>query len=545
MSLLDSLPPGAQPDTDIVTSKVLINGSPLSNEIDLAQITIGKSFNKIAWARLVFLDGSASDQDFPLSDDDKFKPGNPITVQLGYGGQANTVFDGIIIKHAIKVRQNGQSTLLIEAKDKAVKLAFPRNSAYYLNSKDSDVITQLATGLQTDVDDTRITHAQLVQFDSSNWDFIVTRAEANKMMVLTDDGKLSVKALSTSGNPVYTATYGQDMYEFDAEMDARRQADSITSRSWDYTSQATEESDPGAANFSENGNISSADLGQVLGADVVLLHSGHLASQQLQAWSDSYALRNRLSKAVGRLRVDGNSSVKPGNLITLKGVGDRFNGNVLVTGILHQFDGNWYTDIQFGWRDEWFFTKEDVNDAPAGGLLPAISGLQVGRVTDLDDTDQGGQYRVKVEVPIIKSGETGIWARVSTLDAGSNRGTYFRPQKGDEVVLGFLNGDPREAIILGYMHSKNNKQSPLPIDNGALQYGYVSQKGVSLIFDDTNQRLTLKTPSGKAIVFNDGSNAIALSDDNGNTITLDSSGITIQAGSGKNVTIKGLKVMIN
>ncbi len=543
MSLLDSLPPGSAPDTDVVSSKVLVNGSPLSNEIDLAQITIGKSFNKIAWAKLVFIDGSASDQDFALSDDDKFKPGNPITVQLGYQGETDTVFDGIIVKHSIKVRQNGQSTMFIEAKDKAIKMAFPRNSAYYPNAKDSDVIAQLATGLDTDIAPTTVTHSQLVQFDCSNWDFVVTRAEANKMMVLTDDGKLIVKTLSTSGDSVFTATYGSNIYEFEAEMDARRQSASIISRSWDYTKQATEESDPGTTDFAENGNISSDDLGQVLGADMVLMHTGHLTSPQLQAWSDSYALRNSLSKAVGRVRVEGNGDVKPGDMITLEGVGDRFNGDVLVTGILHQFDGDWYTDIQFGWREEWFFTKEDVIDAPAAGLLPGINGLQTGVVTDLNDTDQGGQYRVKVKVPIIKSGETGIWARVATLDAGNNRGTYFRPQKGDEVILGFLNDDPREAIILGYLHSKSGNKSPLPIDTGSLQYGYVSAEGVSMIFDDTNKRLTLTTPSGKAIIFNDDSKAISLSDDHGNSITMDGSGITIQSGSA--ITIKGATVAIN
>ena len=37
-------------------------------------------------------------------------------------------------------------------------------------------------------------------------------------------------------------------------------------------------------------------------------------------------------------------------------------------------------------------------------------------------------------------------------DAGENRGSFWRPEIGDEVVLGFLNSDPRDAIILGMLN---------------------------------------------------------------------------------------------
>ncbi|HEY4150644.1 MAG TPA: type VI secretion system tip protein VgrG [Chitinophagaceae bacterium] len=544
--MLDSLPPGTSAPTDTVTGKVYINGTVLSNEISLAQVTVNKTFNKISWAKLVFFDGSASDRDFPLSNDDKFKPGSTIKVQLGYSGNADTVFEGIIVKHAIKIQRDGTSLLMIEAKDKAITLTAPRTSAYYINSLDSDVITSLATGLTTDIDATTVTQSQLVQFDSTSWDFIVTRAEANGMLVLTDDGKLQVKKPSTTGSPVLTATYGQNIWEFEAEMDARRQSKSVKSLSWDFTQQATEQSNNGSAVYTENGNLSSDQLGAVLAADVVLNHPGHLASQQLQGWADSYALRNHLSKAAGRVRIEGNATVKPGNMITLVGVGDRFNGNVFVTGVLHHYEGWWHTDIQFGWREEWFYKKEDVIDKPAGGLLPGINGLQIGIVKDVNDTDNGGQYRVKVHVPTISTGNVGIWARVATLDAGDQRGVYFRPQQGDEVVLGFLDNDPREAIILGYLHSKSNKQSPLPEIANTLQYGFVTQQKLKLIFDDTNKRMTLRVPSGsgeKTIILNSAAGGLEISDENSNSIKMDASGISIQAGG--NVIIKGKKVSIN
>ncbi len=224
---LTSLPPGSNDATDVVSLTILADGAPLNNEIGISHVVVNKTFNKVASAKLVFLDGSASDRDFPLSNEDTLKPGNEITVQLGYHGEVETVFSGIIVKHAIKARQQGASVLVIEAKDKAIKLTGSRKSAYFINKTDSDAIAELAGDLETDVETTTVTHKQLMQFDATDWDFICTRAEANGMLVLTDDGTLTVKKPSTDSEVVLTATYGANIFEFEAEMDARRQVQQV------------------------------------------------------------------------------------------------------------------------------------------------------------------------------------------------------------------------------------------------------------------------------------------------------------------------------
>ncbi|MCW3090721.1 MAG: hypothetical protein JWP81_1790 [Ferruginibacter sp.] len=541
-----SIPSTGPATGNVVTRKVFINNIELSNEITVSQLTVSKSFNKIAYAKVVFVDGTVASRDFVLSNDDKFKPGSEIKIQLGFDGNPVTIFEGIIVKHGIKIRQIGSSLLMIEAKDKAIKLTGARKSAYFINKTDKDIITALATGLDTsNVEGTTFSHEQMVQFETTNWDFIVTRAEANGMLVFTDDSKLVIKK-PVIGAPLFTATYGVNIWEFEAEMDARRQSQSVAGYSWDYTHQAAENSTPGSSDLAENGNVPSTNLGAVIGAAIKLNHSGHLKQDQLQDWADAYAMRNHISKAVGRVRIQGSAEVKPGITIALAGVGDRFNGNVYVTGVMHHFEGSWQTDIQFGWRDEWFYKKEEVMEKPAAGLLPGVNGLLIGLVLNVVDDVDGGQYRVKVHIPSFTTGNEGVWARVATLDAGAGRGVYFRPQVSDEVVLGFLSDDPRQPVILGYLHSKDSKKSPLPETEGNLEYGIVTQEKLKLIFDDTNKKLTISVPAGastKAIIIND-SGAMELKDENKNSIKMDASGITIEAGSG-NVTIKGTQVLIN
>jgi Rhs element Vgr protein len=539
-----SLIPG-QSDSPVITAKVYINGVVLGTDVSLMEISVSCIFNKIAGAKLRFLSGAdtISSRNNVLSNDDRFKPGNEIKVQLGYDGTADTVFEGIIIKHGIKYSYSGGPELLIEAKDKAIRLTGARKSAYFIQKTDSDIIQQLAAGLSPEVGSTSYTHKQAVQFDVTDWDFLLMRAEAAGMLVHTDNNKLVVKKPVIAA-PVITATIGNNVRDFEADMDARKVAQSITSQSWDYSQQTLEASQAGAAVFSEAGNISASELGAVIGAEPKLSHTGHLEQTQLQDWTDAADMRRLLAKIAGRLRIDGSAALKPGVSMKLDGFSDRFNGNVFVTGVQHYYNGMWYSDVQFGLRDDWFYKKEDVMDKPAKGLLAGVNGLQIGVVMDVSDPDS--QYRVKVKLPMVGD-EEAIWARVATLDAGDQHGSYFRPQIGDEAVLGFLNDDPREALILGYLHNKDTQASPLPVDNGALQYGFITKEGVKLILDDTNRSMKLMVTTssgGKSIIINDSSGAMELKDEHGNTIKMEASGITIQAGKG-NVTIKGTQVLIN
>ena len=69
-----------------------------------------------------------------------------------------------------------------------------------------------------------------------------------------------------------------------------------------------------------------------------------------------------------------------------------------------------------------------------------------------------GNHRIQVRLPFVAQTPTGtqsegIWARLSTLYAGDKRGFVFRPEIGDEVIVGFINNDPNDAIVLGATHS--------------------------------------------------------------------------------------------
>ena len=236
----------------------------------------------------------------------------------------------------------------------------------------------------------------------------------------------------------------------------------------------------------------------------------------------------RLARLRGRARCQGFSGIQPGGIIQISGIGARFQGKLYVSGVRQTVaGGNWETDVQFGLNPELFAETYNLRPLPAAGVIPSVSGLQMGVGTALAN-EPGGEERSKCRLPLIDPNDDGTWARLATLDAGNNRGTYFRPEIGDEVVVGFLDNDPRHPVILGQCNS-SAKPSPQPAADANDLKGYVSRQKLVFTFDDAKKAITIGTPGGNSITLSDDAQSIVIQDQNNNKLTLDSGGITVES----------------
>lgn len=522
---------------DLVTFKILIEGLQISSAYQIKNISVEKEINRIPFAQLVFFDGEAASQDFNLSNEDLLIPGKKIEIKAGYHNDEETIFKGIIIKHSIKIRESN-SVLIVECRDEAVKMTIGRKSNFYYESKDSDIIEEIIGkySLESDIESTSFTNKEMVQYRTSDWDFIMTRAQINGQICTVDDGKIKISKPDFSQTEIETVAFGSTLLDFDAEMDARNQFNTITAYGWNPSEQEIVEaaaSDPG---ISLNGNISTSDLAEVISLEnLELKHGGNYNSTQLQNWSDAKSLFQQISKTRGRVKFQGIPTVKPGMILKLEGVGDRFNGKIFISAVRHEIaEGNWTVDAEFGMNPKWFSETYDVSELPAAGIIPAVSGLQIGVVSQLE-SDPDGEDRILVKIPIINNDEQGIWTRVATLDAGDNRGSFFLPEIGDEVIVGFINDDPNHAVILGMLHS-SAKPAPLKASDDNHEKGFVTRSEMKLLFNDDKKSIIIETPAGKKVTIDENSGVIKIEDENRNIITMDNNGIAME--SGKDFSIK-------
>ncbi|WP_374454965.1 type VI secretion system tip protein VgrG [Nocardioides sp.] len=535
MSDATVIPTPATPD--VCSISLLIDGEEISTAFHVLSASVFRELNRIPTASVQLRDGEASQQTFPASNTEHFVPGRPIEIRLGYRGETETVFKGLVVTHRIRVRKNG-SLLSLECRDEAIRMTRGRRSRLHLDTTDGDLIDGLIGeyGLQRDVASTKPTLHEVVQYDATDWDFVVCRAEANGHVVAVRDGTVTVRPPSTDASPVVAARFGATVLELDAEIDARHQVPGVTATTWNATDQEVVEVDGSEPSLPNSGNLSPRDLADVLGGDpVVVRHGGGLGDPELQALADAHLLRGRLAKVRGRVRFQGFSGVTAGDVVEVNGIGDRFAGPQLVSGVRHTFaNGNWETDVAFGLKPETQLERFQVTALPAAGLLPSVNGLQVGIVLALEG-DPDGDDRIQVRLPLVSTGENGVWARVATLDAGAGRGTCFRPELDDEVVVGFLDGDPRRPVVLGQCHS-SAKPAPVPGADDNHVKGYVSRSKLKLTFDDDGKVASLETPEGNRLSLSETDKAVTIEDQNGSSITLDAHGITLE--SSKDIVLK-------
>jgi Rhs element Vgr protein len=517
---------------DMITYDLLVDGFTLDSSYQVIAVSVKKEVNRIPSATIILRDGEAADGEFSLSNSADFVPGKEIEVKIGRDSDNTTVFVGVIVKHRIRVRESGEGVLIVDCRDKCVRMSVGRRNRYFEDSKDSDVIEHLIgqySGLDKDVEATNLEHAELVQHHCTDWDFLLSRADVNGRLVIVDDGKVQVKKPDTSADAALSVAYGTTLLEFEAEMDARTQWRTVEAKAWDYRNQAMFTRSADTSPVSEPGNLSGSTLAETIDLEKFeLRHSGHLVEAELQAWTEAAMLKSRLAKVCGRAKFFGFAEIKPGQLIELQGVGDRFNGKAFVSAVRQDVgNGAWDTHVQFGMPLRWFHRSPEIMDALAAGLLPGVQGLQIGKVVQLQD-DPNGEHRILVRLPIIDNSAPGIWARVASLDAGGDRGAFFRPEIDDEVVVGFVNGDPRDSLVLGMLHS-SAKPAPLEAQDDNHEKGFQTRSKMRLLFNDDTKTITIDTPQGNSIVLDEDSNSITVKDHNDNKVVMNSKGIGLES----------------
>lgn len=526
------------PSSDRPTYRILINGDELPRELNVLALEVLNEFNRVASAKVVLADGEVASETFAQSSGEYFVPGNEIEIELGYSEENEPVFKGVIVKQRIASRNNA-SVLEVHCKHAAFRMTQSEKYAVFEESTDQDAISQIANNYDISVstESTDVVHLNLVQYKSTDWDFLVNRAEANGHVVVCDGNELKTINHEVSGSPDFSLLYGSTIISFEAELDGRLQEEKLVSRGWSYANQDSIEQEVEEGDMSGIGNLNSETLATNLENNEETSHyTGLEKNEELEAMAKAEQKRRRLSKVRASVLAQGLPDAAPGKTAELNGLGDRFNGNALVSGVAHIYkNGTWKTRLQLGVDSKSHL--ERFKPMPKSTYaIPRSSGLEIGVVKALE-ADPDGEYRVHVQIPTMED-ETRLWARIAQLDAGENRGTFFRPEIDDEVVIGFVNNDPRAPIILGSLNS-SAKPAPIEPTDDNHEKGIVTREELKLLFNDDEKYVLIKTPAGNAIKLSDEEGGILIEDENGNKLEMSSDGITLESVSDLNIKASG------
>lgn len=328
-----------------------------------------------------------------------------------------------------------------------------RGFRVYESSSVGDIVTQsfATAGLQVDL---RLTGSSTLDYEI-RWNESSLRfvrrllEELGAFFYVRDDGTTVVgdshQALGTGPALAYLGPFADpgelavtvSSFSLGAGVAPRK----VTVRGWDALDQESVE-----------GASASAGSGGTWLVFEPLVDSAEEADRRAAALRERAAaeasLRQGTSNAPG---------VRAGRVVTIQGAG--LSGTFAVESVQHAL----YADEGgcFAYGNQFVAIPSTTPYRPAPVTpRPRVFGVQNAVVSNVDDPE--ALYRVKVRFPwdAALGGLESNWARV--VAPSSPAAAWAVPELGDEVLVAFVDGDPRVPVVIGKLFNRKVAGQPLP-----------------------------------------------------------------------------------
>ncbi|MCH6234193.1 type VI secretion system Vgr family protein [Cognataquiflexum rubidum] len=196
----------------------------------------------------------------------------------------------------------------------------------------------------------------------------------------------------------------------------------------------------------------------------------------------------------------GHPGLEVGGLVDISGknvfnLSDESFGEYTVISIMHHCDG------QGNYSNEFIAIPSSLKMPPTHRIEEPVCEAQSAMVTD--NNDEKGLGRVRVKFHWMEGNEKSPWLRVTTPHAGSGKGMFLMPEKGEEVIVGFEGDSPTKPYVIGSVYNGKAKCS---FANGG------------------NDVKALQSNSGNKLVLNDKDQSVLIEDAKGNMLMIDGKG---------------------
>jgi len=262
-------------------------------------------------------------------------------------------------------------------------------------------------------------------------------------------------------------------------------------------------------------------------------------------------IRDRLVAGSTQARGEcyGNPAVVVGKAVKIAGAGPG-SGTFNVTKVEHVVRRDRFS-TRF-WAGDRTPTSivDSLSSHPAPTLPVRHFGLVIGIVTNIGSGENVGKLRVKI--PTLDANLVSAWARFIAPSAGPNgRGMVMLPEIGDQVIVGFEEGDMHRPVVLGGLYTSDDKGAAWPVQGeNVTDRRYTSLNGHVVMVQDGDgdpnnmYKVTIKGKKGD-VILRVGGDKVEVTSPDAVPIELTSGGqSSIKMDGNGNIAIKGVKVSI-
>ncbi|MNJ18641.1 Phage-related baseplate assembly protein [compost metagenome] len=447
------------------------------------------------------------------------------------------LFSGVITASSLTIIK-GQAILSLILKHKLIQLDNVIRSRVFTDKTDNEIIRAICPSDVAKIDNQAsmdIRHEQRVQFRCSDWRMLRYCLDACGAWLIATPAVVKIVQPKLAAQPEHQlqAEKGTLMEKASWQFSAVDQPTSLKLTAWDIDSQSltsasAQQRTLGSGALKPGGGTRLSETPWVLG------YGTSPSVEELRRQADSLLLSLQIKGVQGEFSVQGSSKYQPGQTLKLSGFGQYFDGTGMMTAVMHTITpSRWTTTIMLG---------------PSGQALAVppqsqISGIQPGVVATYDKSDK--LYRIRIHLNALDSdkNKNQLWARFAMPYATKGSSFICYPEPGDEVAVGFFEGNPDYPVIVGALHNPERPPAVEPGKDKGLK-GWKTDE-LQLQIDTSNHTLMLQAGDKSNLII-DKSDAMTVKSDNGVNIIgkkgvsiEDSDGVSITGNGDKGVSIEG------
>jgi uncharacterized protein len=333
-SLVASIPSVA----DTVDLLVKVAGRPLdgATAASVLDVSVQQQLGRAAHLTLRLAAWDPDTDQFTLVDDPRLKPGSSVEVELGFLSQRKPVFWGEIVGLDFDASATERAVVTINAYDILHRLGRGERQAKYEKTTYAGIVRTIAQTIYKIAVDARDDldadpeNPVVFQENKSDFEFLTKLAGEIQYELFVDAGgkKLVFRKSQIREPASVTLDARHDLVRFSAQLDAAGQLGGVEVRSFDSDNKKRIKvvlDNPDALDHSY-GSVPSRSLI----TDLPLL-----TQEEAQAHADAELLRIRATYLTASGSCFGRTDLRPGQMIHIAELGDRFGGDFHVTAATH------------------------------------------------------------------------------------------------------------------------------------------------------------------------------------------------------------------
>ena len=275
-------------------------------------------------------------------DDDLFKEGNSVDIEMGYRDNLTRLFQGEITGLEPEFPLEDTPTLTVRGYDRRHRLMGKRNTRTFLNMKDSDIANQIAGdwSLRPDVQDTGVTFDYVLQHNQTDFVFLQERAQRIGYEMVVTDSTLLFRPRQNDGHPTVTLRREVELLDFRARLTTVGQIEEAFVKGWDAKKKEDIEAQARVGDERQMGGSASgpATVRRAFGGTGgTSVDTPVLSQAEADQLADGAFGEMALHYVEGHGLCIGRPDLHAGILVDIDGLGRRFSGAYYVTSTEHTF----------------------------------------------------------------------------------------------------------------------------------------------------------------------------------------------------------------